>query len=548
MLAKDIVNKAFCTCLHPVSAEVNGIKRLVPCRKCAACENHRKDTLSAQLRAETSTFQFCYLLTLTYSEEFVPRFIVNHNFNDSSTPFDDGLSNEPDLCSISFEPIQSCERIWSDIERGLYKLPSVDNSDKYRLVSVLKSLDEYSTRRALYNSFHPTRKPYDTQVIDTLYILDIQRFIKRLRKYIYSHFHEKVRIYCICEYGTESLRPHYHVLLFFNSADLSAELSDEIIVQRKKQQNGLFKEYKSAKCLLPLWKYGTITSCKTDGNAYGYVSNYVTGSSLLPSLFTKFFKPKALHSIRLGASFLKNYVETAIRQKNWSKLDNVFYTDKSGFIVPLTIPRSYIDRFFPSLGDSCIPSADCTRQIYECCSPKLRFELGKIAKLFGYKVDSQGFCSTQLEAFLLYREFCKTYIYGIRPSSIYVSRAIDVLDHILRRCQILSLSPLTRVLYASKHYLSTAHHFGWSLDEMYKNFVSYHSYSSLKLLKNVFSYCERSNTFTDLYYSSVSVLATDKQDSVLNRFVDYRDWRYHEIVKSHDNIKHAQLASLYSGF
>lgn len=548
MLAKDIVNKAFCTCLHPVSIDVNGIHRLVPCRKCAACENHRKDTLSAQLRAETATFRFCYFLTLTYSEEYVPRFIVNHNFEDSNLSFDDGTSKEPELCSLSFEPIQSCNRIWSDIVNGLYKAPSVDNSDKFRLDSVLKSLDEYSTRRALYNRFHPTRKPYDTQVIDTLYILDIQRFIKRLRKYINYYFHEKVRIYCICEYGTESLRPHYHLLLFFNSSDLSAQLSDEVVVQTKKLQNGLIKEYKCAQCLLPLWEFGTITSCKTDGNAYGYVSNYVTGSSLLPSLLTTFFKPKALHSIRLGSSFLKNFVEKAIQQKKWSKLDNVFYTDSSGFIVPITIPRSYIDRFFPTLGDSCIPSADCSRQIYECCSSKLRLELGKIAQLFGYKVDCHGFCSTQLEAFLLYREFCKTHIYGIRPSSIYVSRAIDVLDHILRRCQIVSLSPLTRVLYASKHYLSTANYFGWSLDEMYKNYISFHSYSALKLLNNVYFNCERSSTFTDIYYSSLSVLDTDKQDSILNRFVDYRDWRYHEIVKSYDNVKHAQLVSLYSGF
>lgn len=546
MLAKDLVNKAFCTCLHPISVEVNGTKRLVPCRKCAACENHRKDKLSAQLRAETATFAFCYLLTLTYSEEFVPRFIVNHNFDDSNTSFDDGTSKESELCSISFQPIQSCTRIWFDIARGCYKTPSVDNSDKKRLYSVLKSLDEYSTRRALYNHLHPTRKAYDTQVIDTLYIPDIQLFIKRLRKYINYHFHEKVRIYCICEYGTESLRPHYHLLLFFDSSDLSAKLSDEIIVQRKKLQNGLFKEYTCAKCLLPLWKYGTITSCQTDGNAYGYVSNYVTGSTLLPSLLTTFFKPKALHSVRLGSSFLKNYVETAIQQKKWSKLDNVLYSDKSGFTLPLTVPRSYIDRFFPSLGDSCIPSFDCSRQIYECCSPKLRSELGKIAQLYGYKVDSRGFCSTYLEAFLLYREYRKSY--GIRPSSIYVSRAIDVLDHILCRCHILSLSPLIRVLYASKHYLSTANFFGWSLDEMYNNFVSYHSYRSLNLLKNVYSHCERSDTFTDLYYSSVSVLDSDKQDSVLNRFIDYRDWRYNEIVKSHDNIKHARLASLYSGF
>lgn len=40
---------------------------------------------------------------------------------------------------------------------------------------------------------------------------DVQLFFKRLRKAIYP---QKIRYFAVSEYGTENLRPHYHVILF----------------------------------------------------------------------------------------------------------------------------------------------------------------------------------------------------------------------------------------------------------------------------------------------------------------------------------------------
>lgn len=43
---------------------------------------------------------------------------------------------------------------------------------------------------------------------------DLQRFFKRLRKANAAHWLEQVRYYAVGEYGTDTKRPHYHILLY----------------------------------------------------------------------------------------------------------------------------------------------------------------------------------------------------------------------------------------------------------------------------------------------------------------------------------------------
>ena len=55
----------------------------------------------------------------------------------------------------------------------------------------------------------------------TLVKSDLQNFFKRLRKRIYPN---KIRYYAVGEYGTTTLRPHYHIILF----NLPHNMVDEI--------------------------------------------------------------------------------------------------------------------------------------------------------------------------------------------------------------------------------------------------------------------------------------------------------------------------------
>lgn len=52
--------------------------------------------------------------------------------------------------------------------------------------------------------------PFNEDAIASVYKVDIQHFIKRLRKKI----DRKIRYYVVGEYGTKTYRPHYHAIIF----------------------------------------------------------------------------------------------------------------------------------------------------------------------------------------------------------------------------------------------------------------------------------------------------------------------------------------------
>lgn len=72
----------------------------------------------------------------------------------------------------------------------------------------------------LLNGLQNPRKTFDwSSGTPTLCLRDVQLFLKRLRRAIEPR---KIRYYLVGEYGTQSRRPHYHMLIFgFKPSDLS---------------------------------------------------------------------------------------------------------------------------------------------------------------------------------------------------------------------------------------------------------------------------------------------------------------------------------------
>ena len=90
---------------------------------------------------------------------------------------------------------------------------------------------------------------------------DIQKFLKRLRK----AYRGKLRYFVAGEYGEQTARPHYHMILYgWRPTDLKNLY--------KIHHNG----YYTSKWLSDLWKMGQIQIAQAVPETYRYVAGYVT--------------------------------------------------------------------------------------------------------------------------------------------------------------------------------------------------------------------------------------------------------------------------------
>lgn len=113
-------------------------------------------------------------------------------------------------------------------------------------------------RKAQYVWNGSSKAPDAVQIL--LYT-DIQKFLKRLRKASKG----KLRYFCAGEYGEQTARPHYHMILYgWKPTDLKHLY--------KTRHNGYF----TSKWMSNLWGMGNIQIAQAVPETYRYVAGYVT--------------------------------------------------------------------------------------------------------------------------------------------------------------------------------------------------------------------------------------------------------------------------------
>lgn len=113
--------------------------------------------------------------------------------------------------------------------------------------------------RKVQYTWKPGEKRPDS--VQILLYEDIQKFLKRLRK----AYRGKLRYFVAGEYGEQTARPHYHMILYgWKPTDLENLY--------KIHHNG----YYTSKWLADLWKMGQIQIAQAVPETYRYVAGYVT--------------------------------------------------------------------------------------------------------------------------------------------------------------------------------------------------------------------------------------------------------------------------------
>lgn len=329
-----------------ITNKYNGARIAVDCGQCDYCIHKRAQKASMRVRTAGSAFKYSYFVTLTYDNDHIPLMsckVLHSDYEDalgisgdihfgheyhkfipvSEYQCDDNSA----LRHIFFEQVQGTVPFDREIKEYA---PVKDNW--FLSMDAIRSFI-YKTQ-SVDKTDYPASEQYGRDnLIPFLNYVDVQNYIKRLRKYLYKQLgsYETLHFYAVGEYGPVHFRPHYHILLFTDSEEVSKVLRH---------------------CHDKSWKFGRSDFQIARGGASSYVSSYVNSLSAAPLLYRscRAFRPRSRASLGFfekGCDFVEGEDPYAqIEQKIDSVVNGRVY-NFGGLSIRSTPPVSYIRTLLP---------------------------------------------------------------------------------------------------------------------------------------------------------------------------------------------------------
>ena len=484
------------SCFKPVSIrDCFGRVQMVGCGSCPACQELKRNSLSNRLALEEHRSKYCSFVTLTYDETYLPIVDVSRLFS----AFDGEVVDLQQNYDFNED----------------FSTPSVVNTEELR-----KSVILYNKHRAFYKSNYSVNQnvTYEDNQVAVLVNRHLQLFIKRFRKYVSKHYNEKIRYYAIGEYGTQSLRPHWHILFFYSSSQLARDFENvqQFGTKSRPIQTPVF--------LRSLWKFGHIDSKQTDGKAYFYVSSYVNKPADFPYVLELLAPQRAFHSNFLGEISSKEDIKKSFQERDFEHIGQVNLISWSGEQYTYSVRRSLVCRLLPrysfaAFEDDRIVFRKLT--IFADSFIKSRYEqLGSVLNLATHIFYTWYFNKVNEYSSL---------------ASLCAPQCLACLHSDLKL-----LSPLCSLLYASKRFVSAADSLGFGLRDYYDIYKSYYNWLDYSRLTDYLSNCELDSNFASAYYDSIIDF-----DGFSASSIDFINWSCSVKNKFRSRIKHRQIADRY---
>lgn len=380
--------KAADHCQHRsfITNRYTGRRIAVDCGQCDYCIHKRAQKASMRVKTAGSSFKYSYFVTLTYDNEHVPLM----NCEVLHSEYEDALSISGDkvfgyekhsytsVSEYSCSDSSSLRHIFFTQVQGT--VPYNRESSQYEPVkdNWFLSMDAIRSFIAKTKSVTPYGKEgelsdrYGNNLIPYLNYVDVQNYIKRLRKHLKTALgsYETLHFYAVGEYGPVHFRPHYHILLFTNSEQVSKVLRQ---------------------CHDKSWKLGRSDFQTSRGGASSYVASYVNSLSSAPLLYRscRAFRPRQRASVGFfekGEVFEEGEdIYHAIEQKIDSVVNGRVY-NFNGISVNSTPPMSYIRTLLPRFSSARYDDAVAIARIIRvvASAPKRMARFG----IIGYDSDS----------------------------------------------------------------------------------------------------------------------------------------------------------------
>ena len=244
------LRKVRSSCLHPYRFFNHSTHAYMiqPCGKCFGCCNSRAVTNDLSIQSHASKYKFTAFVTLTFNMSSMPlatlidvgdiTYLVDYN---------------------SFDVVLGEFPLMSESEKSdLYNKVQPVNGKRFP-VNTLPYLDYYTARLFLVSLRQRIKQKRIKQF--TTFIDPVTNEVKQKYHYEINNFRtdEKITYYLVGEYGTKSLRPHFHILFFF----------DELRTLQAIKYH-----------LSQVWSYGRTDFQISSGSASSYVASYVSNNAL----------------------------------------------------------------------------------------------------------------------------------------------------------------------------------------------------------------------------------------------------------------------------
>ena len=466
--------KYFISCNSPISLNTTRGRILASCGKCVQCLQAKADELTLLLDLESSKHKYVEFLTNTYDNEHVP-------YIDSSVLLPSGRY-----------PVVTPKRggFKFNVNTGEYdfipRKQAFQTIDLYTLDSA-PLFKEYYTRIDKYFARFPSRfdgfRNHDKVLV--IYKEDILLYIKRLKYWFKKNYGQTFRYYIICEYGSNSLRPHYHILLFHDSFEARKDFRDVI------QLTGHTKENPRECCrklyLSKVWNYGNTTTTCTDKHMSSYVSGYLTQHANLPRVLG-FFPQKAFHSILLGSK-TREQTRKLFKNRDWNSLSCDFLISKSNECRRVSVPSSTYAQFAVRFTGASVLNVDEINILFRAST--------KYAPLF-FTRKGEIYDDEIVYKFMLWLETGYNNDYLLHALQSYIKQ-------IARPCwnERRSINPLKSLLYASYKHYTLANLLGFHSYELLLYQFDLMRWLNYQRLKKQFKLLEQNPTYAYEYYSAI---------------------------------------------
>lgn len=329
-----------------ITNKYTGARIAVDCGQCDYCIHKKAQKASMRVKTAGSAFKHSYFVTLTYDNEHIPLMnckVLHSEYEDAvgisgdihfGDEYHDYIPVSEYQCDdssalrhIFFEQVQGTVPYDREIKEYV---PVKDNW--FLSMDAIRSF--ISKSQAVDKTDYPASSQYGRDnLIPFLNYVDVQNYIKRLRKYLFNKlgFYGSLHFYAVGEYGPVHFRPHFHLLLFTNSNQVA-----EVLRQ----------------CHDKSWTFGRSDFQRSAGGATSYVSSYVNSLSSAPLLYRscRSFRPKSRASVGFfekGCDFVESDDPYAQIEKKIDSVINGRSYNFGGVCVWSTPPMSYIRTLLP---------------------------------------------------------------------------------------------------------------------------------------------------------------------------------------------------------